>query len=485
MRKIFLFFPVILLHICCNKNSKQSNTADTTNSADLHGETFKPKNIQEEMIYSRALTAAVWSMPVVNYQLMYQEMATKLNGNFNQIVIWPKLLDWKNQTLTPNPDVIYIMPFFNTKDVGPVVLEIPPADKGMLNGSVMNYWQAAIEDIGPGGVDKGKGGKYLFLPPDYDLNMVPKGYIPLASNTYQGYALIRSVLKSGNSADVAAAIEYSKRIKLYPLSQASQSPQTTFLDASNVVYDSSIPYDIRFFKSLNIMVQAEPWLERDKAMIDLLKTIGIERGKPFNPNPRTEEILNHAIKAAKAWLDVNYESMPRYYTDAHWFFPASEETHQSIVNDFKVPDSYPVDNRAVIYTMAFFSAKHIGESQYYLMTVKDKDEKPLDGSKHYKLNVPANVPVTQYWSMTVYNRHTHTFIRNANWMGRSSQTPGIQKNADGSVDIYFGPTPPASGESNWIPTDPKGQFEVLARFYGPQKALYDKSWKMGDIEEVK
>ena len=81
-------------------------------------------------------------------------------GGFNQVVYWSRLLDWKNQTLTPNPDVIYLMPFFNTKDVGPVVLEIPPADDGLFNGSIMNYWQAAIEDVGPGGVDKGKGGKY-------------------------------------------------------------------------------------------------------------------------------------------------------------------------------------------------------------------------------------------------------------------------------------------------------------------------------------
>jgi len=334
-------------------------------------------------------------------------------------------------------------------------------------------------------VDKGKGGKYLFLPPGYDRSKVPQGYIPLPSDTYQGYALIRSVLKSGSDADVAAAVRYSKRLKVYPLSQAGNPPQTSYVDASGVEFNSTIPYDMRFFRSLNEMVQAEPWLERDKAMIDPLKTIGIERGKTFNPDARTQEILNYAIKDAKVWLDISYESMPPYYEGAHWFFPATEETHQSIIHDFKVPDSYPVDNRAMIYTMAFFSAKHIGESQYYLMTIKDKDGKPFDGSKHYKLNVPANVPVTQYWSMTVYNRDTHTFVRNAKWMGRSSQTPGIQKSSDGSVDIYFGPTPPSSSESNWIPTDPKGQFEVLARFYGPQKALYDKSWKMGDIEEVK
>lgn len=109
----------------------------------------------------------------------------------------------------------------------------------------------------------------------------------------------------------------------------------------------------------------------------------------------------------------------------------------------------------------------------------------MEGGNHYRVNVPANAPVTQYWSMTVYNRATHTFIRNARWVGRSSQTPGLQKNADGSADIYFGPTPPASGESNWVPTEANGRFEVLARFYGPQKPLFDKSWKLTDVEQVR
>ena len=225
-------------------------------------------------------------MPVVNYDLMYQEMVRKVKGEFNQILYWSRLLDWKNQTLTPNPDVIYLMPFFNTKDVGPLVLEVPPADEGLFNGSIMNRWQAAIEDIGPGGVDKGKGGKYLILPPGYDMSKVPAGYIPMPSDSYLGYALIRSVLRSGSDADVAKAIAYSKRMKLYPLSQAANPPSTVFVDAADVVFNSTIPYDIRFFESLDRMVQAEPWLERDKAMIAPLRTIGIERGKRFKPDAR-------------------------------------------------------------------------------------------------------------------------------------------------------------------------------------------------------
>jgi hypothetical protein len=427
--------------------------------------------------------AAIWGMPAVNYELMYQEVVGKLGGRCNQIVYWSRLLDWKNQTLTPNPDVIYLMPFFDTKDAGPIVLEIPPADEGVLNGSVMNYWQAAIEDIGPGGVDRGQGGKYLIVPPRYEPDDIPTGYIAMSCDTFQGYALVRSVLKSLSDNDTAQAVAYAKRMKLYLLSEASNPPSTVFLDASDVLFDSAIPYDIRFFESLNRIVQAEPWLERDRAMIDPLKTIGIERGKPFDPDERTRRVLNDAMLEAKGVLEQRWATVPPFYEGGHWFFPASAELHESIGNDFKTRDSYPVDERGWLYTFIFFSAKHVGRAQYYLMATEDDDGRPLQGSASYRVHVPANAPVAQYWSLTVYNRDTHTFIRNAPWVGRSSQTPGLQTKDDGSVDIFFGPTAPGP-ESNWIPTDPEGDFEVLARFYGPQKALFDKTWCLGDIERT-
>ncbi|TDO73627.1 hypothetical protein EV143_105225 [Flavobacterium chryseum] len=482
MKKIILPFLLLLLLIACNKT--ETKKTDNETIKDTATVAFKPANIKEEILYQRGVETAIWGMPAVNFQLMYDALA-KLNGNYNQVVIWPKLLDWKNQTLTPNPDVIYLMPFFNTEKAGPIVLEIPPADKGVFNGSIMTYWQNALEDVGPGGVDKGKGGKYLFLPPGYDKSKIPAGYIPLQSDTYRGYALLRSVLKSGSPEDVAAAVAYAQRIKVYPLSEASKNPATVFVDASEKVYDSAIPYDISFYEALNKIVQSEPWIERDRAMIDPLKSLGIERDKTFNPDARTKEILVAAVKTAKKWLNYNYESGAPFFKDTHWVFPATPEFGANVKANYQVADSYPTDNRGLLYMVVFFSAKHIGESQYYLMQIEDKEGNPLDGNSSYKLNVPANVPVKQYWSMTVYDRDTHTFIRNMKWAGRSSQTPGLKTNSDGSVDLYFGPTPPASGESNWVPTDPKGKFEILARFYGPKPNLYDQSWKLNDVEKVK
>lgn len=482
MKKALFPFLVLVLLGACKQNSK-TVSSESGNKKDTVTTVFKANNIKEQILYQRGIEAAIWGMPAVNFQLMYDALA-KINGSYNQVVIWPKLLDWKNQTLTPNPDVIYLMPFFNTEKAGPIVLEIPPADSGVFNGSIMTYWQNSLQDVGPGGVDKGKGGKYLFLPPGYDLNKVPAGYIPLPSDTYRGYALLRSVLKSGSKEDVAAAVAYAKRIKVYPLSEAVKNPATVFIDASSKEYDSKIPYDFTFYESLNKIVQLEPWLERDRALIDPLKSLGIERGKAFSPDARTKEILTASVKAAREYLEFQYQSSVPFYKDKHWLFPVEHDYAENIKANYNVADSYPVDNRGLLYMIIFFSAKHIGESQHYLLQIADKDGNALEGNSNYKLHVPANVPVKQYWSVTVYNRENHTLIPHMKWPGRSSQTPGLKTNSDGSVDIYFGPNPPASGESNWVPTDAKGRFEVLARFYGPKPNLYDQTWKLNDLEKV-
>jgi hypothetical protein len=144
--------------------------------------------------------------------------------------------------------------------------------------------------------------------------------------------------------------------------------------------------------------------------------------------------------------------------------------------------SYRVDRRALLYSYAFFSPKHLGPGQFYLMTIKDKAGQAFEGAGTYRLTVPANPPVKLYWSATAYDRATHALIRGLPWSSRSSNTPGLQKSADGSVDIYFGPKAPTGKEANWVPTSPDGKFEVLFRFYGPEKPLFDKTWKLPDIE---
>jgi hypothetical protein len=451
----------------------------------VSAQTLSANELTRRTLAQRAVEAVIWGMPAVNYDLMYQAMVRETKGTFNQIVYWSRLPDWKNQTLTPNPDSIYLMPFINTKDVGPVVIEIPPADDGSINGTIMDAWQMPLEDVGPAGVDKGKGGRYLVLPPGYS-DKAPDGYIALPSDTYQGYALLRSILMSGSDADIAKAADYGRRIKVYPLSQAANPPPTKFSDAIDVVFDATIPYDLRFFQSLDRFVQREPWLTRDKAMIDQLRSIGIERGKTFNPDAKTQTILTTAAGEAHALLESRYENAfkPPYFDNSRWALPAPPDYIKAATDGYTDPGSYPVDSRGLVFSFAFFTAKHLGEGQFYLMTIKDREGNDFSGAGSYRLTVPPNPPVKLYWSATVYDRATHALIRNLPRSSRSSQNPELQKNADGSVYVYFAPKAPAGKGSNWVPTNPDRKFEVLFRLYGPEKPLFDKTWKLPDIEKL-
>lgn len=440
------------------------------------------EEVTRRAIERRAVEAALWGLPAVNFDLMLQ--AALANGaRPNQVVYWSRPVNWKNQTLTPNPDTIYLNPFYDTRN-GPVVMEIPAAARdAVIVGSVDNAWQNALEDVGPAGADKGKGGRYLITPPGYK-GKHPAGYIVLPSDTYQGFVILRSNFRSRSDADIAAAVEYGKRIRMYPL--GGRPGSTVYVDMHDKLFDATIPYDWRFFQSLHRFVQVEPWLERDKVMIDMLRTIGIEKGKPFTPDDRTKAILGRAARQARVEIDQRYAAMlvPPFNEGTQWAVPASKDVVEGMGTSFAAPDVYPVGDRAVTYAMGYFSARHLGAGQYYLMAIKDRAGQPLDGKKTYRLTIPPRAPVTQYWSATAYDRETHALIRDTQRSGRASNSPELQANADGSVDVYFGPVAPAGREANWVPTNGR-EFEVLFRLYGPQKAFFDKSWRLPDLEEVK
>jgi hypothetical protein len=440
---------------------------------------------QEQLIRSRAVEAAIWGMPVVNYDLMLQEMLTKTPGKVNQVIYWGHLLDWHNQTLTPNPDAIYFMAFFNTKDVGPIVFDIPPADNsGSLTGNIDTVWQTALEDVGILGLDKGAGGKFVVVPPGYK-DKIPDGYIAMPSDTYGGYALLRSTPKSHSDADVAAAVTYGKRVKLYPLSAAANTPETIFTDMKAVIFDSTIRYDAGLFRSLDRIVQSEPWIDRDRVMIDQLRSIGIEKGKPFAPDSTKQNVLTAAAGEAKALLEERYDAgWAPFFPNSQWRTPGLQEAVDGQSTNYSDRDHYAVDARSLIYTYGFIGIKRLGTAQFYLLNIRDKDGKAYDGSGTYRMRVPPNAPMEQYWSVTVYDRQTHALVRNLSRASRASNAADVQKNPDGSIDVYFGPKAPAGKETNWVPTDPQRDFELLFRIYGPKKEFFEKTWALPDVEKV-
>jgi len=451
----------------------------------LRAQEFSAEQLSRRNQERRAVEAVIWGMPAVNTDLMRREMFRKTSGKENEILYWSRPADANNQTLTPNPDCIYFLPFFNTKDIGPMVLELPPAEGGSFAGSIMTFWQMPLADIGPDGVDKGKGGKYLILPPGYK-EKVPEGCIVLRSDTYSGYALLRSNLVSHSEADIEKSRNYGKRVKFYPLSQAANPPETEFSDAAPVLFDSTVKYDPSFFENLNRVVQDEPWIDRDRVMIDILKSIGIEKGKPFAPDEKTKAVLAEAITEAHALLEMRYDAgMPEYNPGIHWTLPAMPTIIAAYGNSYADPNTYPVDDRGLGYTYAFVGIRHLGAAQFYLISIKDKEGKVYEGSKSYVLHVPANAPVKDYWSLTAYDRQLHTVIKGMPRASRASNQSEVRKNSDGSVDVYIAAKAPTGREANWLPTDATRKFDLMFRFYGPKPELFDKTWKLPNVELAK
>lgn len=240
-------------------------------------------------------------------------------------------------------------------------------------------------------------------------------------------------------------MEYGKRLKVYALQDSANPPATKFTDGSKIVFDATIPYDVRFFESLDRVVQEEPWLERDRVMIDMLRTLGIEKGKPFRPDPETMTAIEAGAHEAHVWLDQQLDTaFPPYWEGTRRAVPALPELIEvASQKSYAVPDRYPIDARALTYSIGYVGIKRLGAGQFYLMTSRDRAGEPLQGANYYRLQVPADAPVRQYWSATAYDRATHALIREMSVASRASSRTDLQRNNDGSVDIYFGPIAPA------------------------------------------
>lgn len=435
----------------------------------------------ERAFVRRAAEAAVWALPAVNYELMRAVMAPDGAATF---VYWSTLLDWRNQTLTPNPDLIYYMAFLDPGREGPIVLEIPSGDDvNVLNGSVCNVWQVPLEDVGRFGVDGGAGARYLILPPRYDGD-VPDGYVVLRSDTQRVYALLRCVLPEATQEALDAGLEFCSRIQAYPLSDAQNPAPTPRRDLVGELVDTRIPYDERFWQALDRVVQDEPWLERDRPFAEILSHIGITRGRPFTPTPQQQTLLREALTETHAFVKELYENEPAFYDGTHWFFPADRDFIRAQGDNWSDSQVYPYTDRAVIYHMAFIGLKRLGVGQFYLVVVRDSNGELLDSACRYRLTVPADVPVSQYWSVTMYDGEDHTFIRGNTKYSVSSLTPGLTVNDDGTVDVYFGPQAAAGQEANWVETGDSTSFELMFRFYGVQPAVLEKTWQLTDLTRL-
>jgi hypothetical protein len=194
--------------------------------------------------------------------------------------------------------------------------------------------------------------------------------------------------------------------------------------------------------------------------------------------------LKAAAAEAQAWLiDGIIATCPSYWPDGKWNIPAPPI---AVKTEFlwEVPNYFDVDARGITLASFFGPVAKLGAGSFYLNTYFDKNGERLTGKNTYRLHVPPNVPASDFWALTVYDQKTAAFFRNSTHLTVDSLDKGLRKNADGSVDIYVGPKAPAGMEANWIYTPPGKDWYPWFRFYGPQKAIFDKSWKLPPFEKI-
>jgi hypothetical protein len=448
------------------------------------GAKLSVKDLDEQVAYQRAFEAVIWSQPAVGIYGIRKGMFA-LGMKDNDIMAMSKPSTARHEFLTANNATPYVIANGDLKN-GPVVLEVPPAsDKGVLYGQVVDAWQETIADVGPSGDDKGKGGKYLFLPPGYD-KPVPSGYIAAPSQSFRIAFAFRSIRLPGMSDSDAHA--YAQRLKMYPLSEAANPKPTRFVDGWPDRLSTLPYYDFRYFQDLYDIVTYEPVRPRDKVMMGMLPSIGIERGKPFDPSPKVKAAMERAVVDAYFYMQdriMKVQSKNLFWPERHWSYFFLLDPAGGVTWD--TPDGLFIDNRSDMFHPGTYYPKTIPPqpATAYLCALADDHGRPLDARRTYKLHVPKDIPVKQFWSLIAYDVATWAFIYNPlERVGLTTyDVPNMRTNSDGSVDIYFGPKAPAGLESNWIPTQGKRVMPVM-RFYGGTEAFWNKSFKLPDPQLV-
>lgn len=411
----------------------------------------------------------------------------------NHAVIFDELCDSNPLLLTANTDTVYCISMLDLEADGPTVIEIPPrCGPGTVNDAYFRF----VTDMGGPGPDRGEGGKYLIVP-DWFEGDLPKDkkdggeYFVSRSPSKVNLLILRGFLVDGKP-DVSSKM-FREGLKVYPLSKAANPPKMEFGKASKVPFNTIHANNFEFFLELDHVIQREPLNLFNPEQRGLAAAIGIKKGQKFAPDERMKEILTDAVAVGNATARAisfrNRDPRASLYPDSQWKAAFIGGDHRWLDGDGMSGRNF--DARTCFFYVATVNTpamtlKMIGRGSQYAFIGADKDGDTLDGAKTYKLSLPANVPAKDFWSVVAYDPQTRSELQTSQpFPSRNNKRDQLIVNADGSVDLYFGPTAPAGKEANWIATVPTKGWFALFRLYGPLEPWFEKTWRPGEIELVK
>ena len=461
------------------------------------------QTLRDELLFQRATETYLWAMPLINTLGMQVGSEKTFGEGYNVLPIWKQRLDAKTLVTTPNSDVLYAMSYVDLGKDGPLVMEAPP----MLQGILLDYWQRPIPvdggkffgDVGLAGPDRGKGGKFLLLPPGYK-GTVPNGYFVYRSGTFDVFIFLRGFFEDPKN--LTPAVANLEQTKIYPLNDAAAAKPMKFPNASGVPVNMLPISDGSAFDQLKLLVDREGDNLAGPDWLGMLAAIGIVKSQPFTPDAHTREILDQAARTAyKMSRVIGFEQVVdgrsyRIYPDRRWANPFADGTPTKPSGPLNLAwintagRYLALDSRINFFTNYYSTSPGMlsitpGKGARYLMAFSDSEGAPLFGASNYHLGLPPNIPAAIFWSVTLYDAENSSGLANGQPLPSLGSRDKPTQNADGSTDLYFGPKAPKGKAGNWLATVPgKGYFAIL-RLYGPTEAAFDKSWKPGDIESVK
>ncbi len=493
----FSWLTLILFIISIGFVQAQNTTKDNLQNAKLYGDetintpigqiVLKDNYIAQgsqalfdDMDYQRACQAYIWSTPAVSYKQWQTAQAKTFDAyNLGDFVVYKSLLE-KRGIVTANLTTPYVINFTSLKK-GAIMVKIPA---GQIAGMFMDVWQRPVSDIGLTGPDQGKGATYIVVGPEEDKSKYEgKADYIIQSATNNLFIGIRLIDPSPEF-EKKVAQEMKVALVGQPLKPIR------FIKGVNKEWSGTAPRGMAYWKLVNQFIQEEPTREQDKAWTAMLEPLGIKKGQDFKPDERQTKILTRGVAMGEL-MARNLQTTPRmaqpYWENTNWYkcfdFTVSQETKNKI----------ELDERVVWFYEAVTSSKGmvtptVGKGQVYMTSKKDSKGNWLRGDKTYKLHIPKDVPIKQFWSVTLYSENTRrpysnggTKIKDGTLGSKSKQ---LQYNKDGSVDIYIGAKAPKGKESNYLKTIGDDGWFVYFRLYAPTEPFFNKSFSLPDWEMI-
>jgi hypothetical protein len=445
------------------------------------------EKVLEHLMFLRGVEVFLNGVPMASAEALRLGFASIGVTEAHHIIVTDKLMDSNPLFLTPNTDTVYAFNTFDLEKTGPLVIAVPP---GTGPGTVNDAFFRFVVDVGPVGPDKGQGGKYLILPPGYK-GEEPDGYFIARSPSYNNLFVLRGFLVDGKP-DAAAKI-FSEQVKIYPLSEKANPPKMVITSGSRVKYNTIHANDFTFYEEIAHVLDKEPLDFIDLELRGLFSSIGLQKGKKFDPDPKLKKTLTEAVAVGNATARAMAFRTPfkkaYLYENSYWkegFIGGSYEWLKDGGEGGRYLDARASFFYAATFTTPAMVLKMVGLGSQYAYATQDSKGNIFYGNKNYRLTIPANVPAKDFWSVVIYDPQTRSELQTSSpFPSKNSKKDRMVENDDGSVDLYFGPKAPSGKEQNWIETVPNKSWFPILRLYGPLDPWFDKTWKPGEIELIK